>query len=441
MKKVILISLIFIHLYLLLNLKFTPWPEMLSFPYLFSNGFTLYKDFIIPYPPFLVILLSIIYKIFGYKILVLKIFTWALILLTDLFIYKIVDLVTKKKSFALISVAVFVFIQPFLDGNMLWFDTFLVLPVLVSVFFLLQDKNINKNILLAGVFLAISIFSKQTALIYLLVSTIFVCYKYRKFSKLLLLITPTFVFGVIFLTYLITTNSLVDFFNWNLIYPIKYWGDYPSYLLLSLKKIDFLILLGLSIPIIVALKNKVKLIPIMFIASLLAVYPRFSYYHLSVGIALFAICFGISLEYLKSNLIYKIILVFFVILFFNYQQRIVFAWDWQKEDRFTQSLAIQKKELVYLLNIASSEYVFSNTLPPKPWYDNYGWYLEIPDQQEKVIKSWKQNPPETIYWKKEKSGNWYEPGVYKPKQITSWIEANYEKDKEISQDIWLWRKK
>jgi hypothetical protein len=441
MKKVVFISLLLIHLFLLFNLKFTPWPEMFSFPYLFSNGFLMYKDFVIPYPPFLVILLSTIYKIFGYKVLVLKIFTWILILLTDLFIYKIVDFVTKKKFFAPISVAVFVFIQPFLDGNMLWFDTFLVLPVLVSVFFLLREKNINKNILLSGIFLAISVFSKQTALIYLLVATIFVFYKYRKFSKLLLLIIPTFVFGIVFLTYLITTNSLIDFFNWNLIYPIKYWGDYPSYLLLSIKKIDYLILLGLLIPTIVALKNKVKLIPIMFIASLLAVYPRFSYYHLSVGIALSAICFGISLGYLKSSLIYKIFLVFFVILFFNYQQRIVFAWDWRKDDRFGLIDSIESNQIVYLINIHSANYVFKNTLPPKPWYDNYGWYLEIPGQQEKIIKSWIENPPTVIYWKKEDVGNWYALGVYKPKLISKWIEDNYFKEIEVSKDIWLWRKK
>ena len=233
----------------------------------------------------------------------------------------------------------------------------------------------------------------------------------------------------------------MGFVNWNLIYPFKYWGEYPSYLQINLGKIDYLILVGLTISGFLAFKSKEKLIPTMFFASLVAVYPRFSYYHLAVGIVLSVTCFGITLEYIKRNVIYKIFLILFAFLFFYYQQRTILAWDWQKEDRFKPSDTTYEKKSIYLLNISSSEYVFSNTLPPKPWYDNYGWYLEIPDQQEKVIKSWEQSPPEIIYWKKEKIGNWYEPGVYKPKLITEWIETNYEKDKEISQDIWLWRKK
>ena len=97
MKKIALLLVVLaIHLILLTNLRFTPWPEMLSFPYLFNNGFTLYKDFVIAYPPFLVVLLSLVYKIFGYKVLVLKVFTWLLIILSDLIIYKIVNKVTKK---------------------------------------------------------------------------------------------------------------------------------------------------------------------------------------------------------------------------------------------------------------------------------------------------------------------------------------------------------
>jgi len=44
-KSVVAVGLmLFIHLFFLINLKFTAWPEMTSYAYLYNNGFTLYKE-------------------------------------------------------------------------------------------------------------------------------------------------------------------------------------------------------------------------------------------------------------------------------------------------------------------------------------------------------------------------------------------------------------
>lgn len=457
--KLILLIILGVHLFLLINLSFTPWPEMLSYPYLFSNGYTLYKDFIVPYPPFLIIFLSSVYGIFGYKVVTLKILNWALILGGDLLIYKITKLITKKENFSILAVLFFVFLQPFLEGNMFWFDTFLNVPILFSIYLLLQKKNISKNLILTGLFLAVAVFTKQTALIYLLVAICFVSMKYKNLKKLILLLIPSFIFGVIFLIYLISNNTFFDFLNWNLIFPFKYWGDYPTYLQLGLKKIDYLISGILILPVLILIrakyeevfKNKnILFLFSMFLASLLAIYPRFSYYHLSVGICLSAIFFGIFLKHFKKNIFIKTTIVLFALLFFWYQQRIVIAWDWRKPDRFFSDSDIQiskdinnifsNDEKVYLGNIHSGVYVYSKVLPPKPWYDNFGWYLEIPGEQEKVLNRWKENPPEAIYWKKENEGQWYTPGVYQPKKIYDWIEENYIIEKEVVKDVWIWRK-
>ncbi|QQG41121.1 MAG: glycosyltransferase family 39 protein [Candidatus Woesebacteria bacterium] len=447
---VILLGLLGVHLLILSKLQFTAWPEMLSFPYLFGNGYIPYRDFVFPYPPFLVLILSFVYKLFGYKVVILKIFTWGLILLSDIFIYKVTEILTKKNIFALFAVAFFVFVQPFLEGNMLWFDTFLVLPVLLSIYFLIKTESPNK-FFWSGLFLAIAAFSKQTAFVYILAASVFVLTTTKnRLKNIIYLLTPSLIFGLIFLSYLFITKSFADFLNWNVIFPFKYWGSYPSYVQFGLGKVDAFVIVGMLISFAELFKRQ-KLIFLMSLGSLVAVYPRFSYYHLAVGVSLWAISFAILLSrYYKRRIIWFGV-IGVLAMFVWFKMNIVLAWDWGKGDRFFESSDLKivqnidsnfnPDERIYLANIHSGIYVYADRLPTVPWYDNYGWYWEIPGQQEKVVNLWNNNPPAGIYWKDEQPGAWYLPGVYRPKIVYKWIQENYIKKEEIENGVWLWKRK
>ena len=91
-----MIILIVIHIFLLSNLQFTAWPEMLSFSYMIDNGFVIYKDFHHVYQPLLTFTLLSFFKIFGFNIISLKTFTYILIALTDLFVFLNVKKLTDK---------------------------------------------------------------------------------------------------------------------------------------------------------------------------------------------------------------------------------------------------------------------------------------------------------------------------------------------------------
>src|SRR6266478_1841842 len=122
----ILFILLGLHILILSRLQFTAWPEMVSFPYLINHGFVTYKDMVHAYPPLLVNILAILYKIFGYKLVVLKIFGWLSILISDLLIFKIITKIVKKRNSALFGVLIYVILQPILEGNMVWPDLFIV---------------------------------------------------------------------------------------------------------------------------------------------------------------------------------------------------------------------------------------------------------------------------------------------------------------------------
>src|SRR3972149_3122375 len=82
MKKNLFLILAFIlsgHLFLLANLRFTAWPEMLFWPYLILHGWLPYRDIAIVHTPLLVIVLSIFYNFAGVGILQQQIAFWLLL--------------------------------------------------------------------------------------------------------------------------------------------------------------------------------------------------------------------------------------------------------------------------------------------------------------------------------------------------------------------------
>jgi len=458
MKKYyfVLIVLLAVHLLLLVNLKFTAWPEMLSYPYLRNNGYLLYKDMIHPYPPLLTMALSVIFKIFGYKLIVLKLFTWIIILSVDVLIFFIARVLTNNIKYSIFALIFYITVQPFLDGNMLWFDLAIVPPILLATLFILK-KPLNKNLFIAGLFFGIAALIKQTTGIFLMVNGLWLMVKYKDFRKLFtFLIGPFFLFLILVLR-LITEGALGGFINWTMVYPFAYWGKFPGYVQMALSRHQLFTLVLLLTPLVFFLfklrnnifkdKNLIILVSSILI-SVILVYPRFSFFHLQLSLAFLAILYGFLIS--RSNC--KILpFAVYCALLFLFVSRPIFKTDWQKETRFWGKediglAGVIKKETnsndrIFLLGPHSGLYVLADRLPPKIWSDNFGWYLEIPGIQEQIINRWDTNKPEYIIIQDILPGNWHDLGTYRPKKIVDWINRNYFKKDEIQSGVWLWEEK
>ena len=426
MKKYYLVILILlgIHLFLLINLKFTAWPEMLSYPYLRNNGYLLYKDMIHPYPPVLAMALSIVYKLFGYKLIALKVFTWLIILANDILIFLISKKLTKSFKFSVLSLVFYVTIQPFLEGNQLWFDLAIVPTVLFSTYYLLQKKYFW-----SGLFLGAAILTKQTAGLYLIFGMAYIACKEKNFKKVLEFVIGPIILFAILIVRLITEGAILGFFNWTLIYPLTLFSKFQGYVQMALSGHQWLILVLLVIPVIpVLFIRKFSLITFYLLLSFIMIYPRFSFFHFQPGLAFIAIFYGVFLS--RVRFFYMLHATYYILLFVLICLPVL-KTDWQKEARFwgkeeikTAGIISQKtnpKDLIYLLGPQSGLYVFSGRLPPKPWTDNYVWYLEIPGIQEGIIKMWKENKPEIVFTNNIQAGNWYDLGTYRPQKIVDWI--------------------
>lgn len=462
MKKsnLALIGSLAVHLFLLVNLRFTAWPEMFSFPYFLSKGFNLYKDMVHAYPPLLTFILGAFFKLFGFNIWVLKIITWTQILLGDLILFAILRKLFKKYQTAILFLLVYVFLQPFLDGNMLWFDNALTLPVLGGFYFVINwiDKKRPVDLVWIGFFLTIAALIKQTSLIYLFTFTVLYFVMTRKIDlrSIKKLFTFPILAFVVFVIWLVGTNSLAGFWNWNIYYPFAYWTKFPSYVNYALGYRDManiLILSSLLIPITFFIqrlrKNKYFLPSLFFLtASMVATYPRFSFFHLQPAFPFFVLLLGIIYKQLPKNFSKIYALFIFVALFLMILPLITISWG--KETRFfskkdEEIVELIKKEVsqdekVFLLGLNSSYYVFANRIPPKPWIDNFGWSYETPGIQEKVIKGFEKDLPDKIFVRTPAKGNWFDLGVYMPSKIVEWIGANYNLKEVTQQNFEIWQR-
>lgn len=464
-NKVLLFVLLGVHLFFLINLRFTAWPEMFSYAYLKNNGFLLYKDIIHPYPPLLTLTLSYVYKLFGYDLAVLQIVSWLIILASSILVFLISQKITKNDNVALFTLGIYVLLQPFLEGNMLWFDIAIVLPILAGAFFALRwidkDGNQKLNIFLVGLFFGVASLIKQTAGIFWVAFFVFLIFRKAKKSEFLHLLAGPIILWGIFLGRIIQENQLVEFWNWTIFYPLFKWSDFPGYvqMALSLRELATLGIFLIPVILYVLWKHTIKdekfwLLVLFLIAGLVAIYPRFSYFHFQPSLVFFVLLYGYIAQGL--NLQQKAICTF---LFFSFLFPLVYKpaliLEWQREPRFyggqerefanLLKVKIGDKKTVFLFGIPSQFYSMTKTFPPKPWTDNFGWYLEIPGVQEMVIERWSNppvgGPPDFIFWRTPSPGNWFDLGTYQPQKIAQWIKENYTKKEEFSPSIWLWERK
>lgn len=435
-----------IHLLILSKIQFTAWPEMLSYPYLFNHGFSLYKDQALPYQPLLILILSKIYAIFGYDINILKIFTWGIILTNDLLVFLISQKLLGKKWVSLIPLIFYAVVQGIAGGNMLWFDLATVPFILGAIFFLIL-LNSTKKYFVAGILLGLSTLTKQQMLIVPLVLIIywFISKNFYKIQQLLFgLLMP----WVLVLLWVLLQGLFNDYIFWTFIVPFFWYPQFPGYVNWP-TNFQILQTAILFSGIFFVFKNFKKwsettwILFLIFASLFLTAFPRFDFFRMQPAIAVFPILFiAVFKQKMHSVFLIFMALLFIAISFkginFNSNARFYEKNDFDLARKLENFL--KKDDITYFLGVHSGQYILTKTYPSKPWVDNYVWYMEIPGIQDKVVEGLGNNKVEYIFWKKPQTGGWFELGTYQPQKITEYIKTNYTKITEVNGSIEVWQR-
>lgn len=437
-RKIIclLIALLAVHLLFLLNLRFTAWPEMLLWPYLVIKGWLPYVNIAIAHTPLLIIKLAAFYKIFGVGILQLKIYTWLLIAVTDIAVYLVANKLWGRRV-AVISLAAFAVWQLFFDGNGLWFDLILA-PMAVLTFFLTETKHY----FWVGVFWAFMLFTKQTAIWFLIPIGLAVIEEKRKFLEQIRgLVVGSVIVIALWAIALWLWKVLPAFYQWAINFGVfvlpKAQGQ------AQLPDLKALLVASLPYAIFVPLlffkkKRDWNLLLWAFVGSLGA-YPRFEYFHFQPSIPFLAFALGLVLSEVKNyRKLWKIFIILYlfgaIYLFAGFFMR-----NWDEGTRFygqdvqdvSAFVVSQTKpdDKIFILNWWDNIYALTDTIPAvNPWVPQLSWYMDLPGIQDKILKDLEVEMPRLIIF-----SPYTESGLsaYIPKQVYSYVSSNYKLKEKI----------
>ena len=446
--------ILLVHLILLIYTRFTLWPEMVVFPYLFNNHFSLYSDIITNYPPLFIYFLTIWTRVFGYQPINLQTLTYLIITVIDLLIFVIAYKLFGKVA-AYLGLLFFVILSLPFGVNGLWFDLVVTPFILVSFLFFSKSmiKPSSKALFFSILPLTVAFFIKQQVIWLIFWYLVIFSFKFRKqprflFHQILIALAPLAIFTAVCLFFFYQKNLFYEYIFWIFRFPLSIAPPGAGYHVMPTFRQLLLVgaLFGLFLP---ALSKKIPKINFILLVSfiLIAFAYRFDYFHLIPSLAVFSLAFGQNLKsLLKSNVVvqsvFALSLIFLILFTIRY-----FKNNWAQDVRFfekdiieaasTLSKVTNPDDHIYIQNGPDQILPLANRLSVKPWADEFPWYLETKDVQDKVLTGIVTQNPKFIIFKSYDKGTTYELGVYRPKEIADYLDENYQNLIEISDTLWL----
>ena len=449
--------ILFLHLLLLANTRFTLWPEMVVYPYLLNNGFSLYRDIINPYMPSFIYFLVLLEKLFQSNPIYFQAFTWAVILTVDILIFIIAKRLTAKTKDAIVAVSFFVIFSIPFSVNNLWFDLIQTPFVIMSCYFFyrfLKEPNERKSLFYSSIFLTIAFFIKQQAVWLVIYFVLVLIFRFGKKSAHIVLsqpkiFAPSAIFFLMHLFFFAKVNLLSDFLFWAVYFPFIKASTMPGYVLLPSAKqvLAIFVLFLIFIPLLFS-KNTLKFFALGAFPLLMFAYPRFDYFHLIPALSLLSLVAGATLAQAFSHQKWWApTIVTIAILTLGIFTTRYFSRNWTREIRFFENEIYQtanlvrriteKSEPIYIQNGPDQILPLAHRLPTKPWAIQFPWYLEIDRIQLNVLEGIKQEKPRYVVTRPYNSGPKYQIASYRPEKIAAYIDANYKNLIQISDTLWL----
>lgn len=404
---IILVFILLLHGFILTRLIFFPYPELFVYPYLTNQGLVPYQQIFDQHFPGLMFL-PINFDNLGMRDEVVA--RWWLIttvLLTQILIFWIGLKIFKDVKKALLANLLYLIWQPFLEGWVLWIDTFLPLFLLPAFYFthLSVTGGEKRNVILVGFFLSLALLFKQVILP--LIGLVFLLlFFYRRSLKMV----AYFLLGLLPIPLVITfyfwsLGIIRDVWFWTVVFNLttfaQYGRKYPFFTgVVRLVGIYSPILL---LPLIKERKLMMTLL-VFIIGSLAAAYARFDFIHFQPSLPFVALATSVVFfklgEFSKARFLiaaYALIAVFWLVIFYKgHLGSKVFFFD-DQTSRISGKIKqyTSPKEEIFLFGPVPHLYQMSNTLPAgNIFVFQFPWFMM--ETEGEFLAVLQNNPPNLV---------------------------------------------
>lgn len=253
-----------------------------------------YVDFYEMKPPLLYYFLGIGGEILGYSETGLRVFLLLISLASCFFIFEILRKNTNiRMAFLGAATYSFLSLNLYAFGFAIVAEHIVNLMAILTAYFILST-SFKMKYFFAGFTMAIAIFTKQTAVLFLPVMLLLVYFQsgnIKKFSKdLLWFVLGGTAIGLFILIFFIATSSLNDAVFWMFEYPSKYadsisWSEGKDYFsmffnkIISFQKLTLSILSLLVLASVLSIKNNlIKSFILYLMLAIVAIFPGYRFY-------------------------------------------------------------------------------------------------------------------------------------------------------------------
>lgn len=378
-----LFLLVSTHLILLAVSRFIAWPENLLWPYLDQNGVNYYRGLFLIYTPFYWWSLSFFYKLFGIGVYQLMAFSWIIILITDILLF----FISKKRAWPLL---LYIPLQIFFEGNGVWPDHLLA-PLFLAAYFFWQSKRF----FWLGVFLGLSLMTKQTAMYVVLFIIGMTAWK-RQWGDLLKISLGVVIPVLGTVAYLYYAGVLVGFIDSVVKYILLFHSKYPLQAQLpTASQLPVLFILATLVIFSVSKKGMEHLAPWIIFAGL-GIFSRFEFFHLQPALPFIALAAGTSRLAMFPCLFFSIFFLRFLVHNSFTEPRFMGKEVFNNGEEIERVLGNEKNILI--VNSWDHYYFLIGRLPAGPSFvPSTPWTMDYPPNKEKLRRSLARQPKFIVY--------------------------------------------
>lgn len=387
MKK-LLALIIFLHTIILYNLIFFPYPEFFIYPYLTNNGLIPYKQIFDQHFPGLMFLPINFNNLGMLTPEIARIWAVGIVTIIHILLFFITNKILKNPFKALFANLFFLIWQPFLEGWVLWIDSFLPLFLLPAFYFIYSytKKPKNSSLIWLGIFFGIAIVFKQVVIPLAGLIFIYIFFYTKKIKPLLLYLTGLIPLPMLMLTYFYYRGALTDLWFWTIWFNLTTFAKYGR----KAATIPGLIRVGFIFSPMLLIKSlkesQLIILLLLFITGALAsASSRFDFVHFQPALPFLAITSALLISKLYHQKYFKISLAVFaigtiVLLKIFYQGHISNKVLFFDKETYQMSEKIKSlthdKEEIFILGPSPHLYSMSNTLPAgKVFVFQFPWFL------------------------------------------------------------------
>ena len=399
--------ILFSHTFILTRLIFFPYPELFIYPYLTNHGLKPYQQILDQHFPGLMFLPINLNNLGMTTPEVARIWLIATVIITQLLLFSIAWQIFKSDKKALFASILYLIWQPFFEGWVFWIDSFLPLFLLPAFYFLYRGKREDwgdKAIILAGVFLGLSVVFKQVLIPLCFLVLVYILWQSKKIkTTLLFLLGLTIPVGGM-LIYLTSEGVIKDFWYWTVVFNLTVYREYGRGVAPTLAHFTRVALVfGTAFFILLKIKERQsQILGIFIIGTLFGLSTRFDFVHFQPALPFAILATVYTLGRLEwwwrlGVLGYILVAVWWLIIFYkgHLNNKVFFFDDTTKTIALKIQLYTKPGEKIFIFGSVPHLYQMSNRLPAGDIFVfQFPWFLKV--AEERVLEGIKRDNPEIV---------------------------------------------